>query len=111
MTTSRSGWMEGLLATPRGWAESFGELAKFASKVIGEVLRLRVLKFFGEALRQSGILIISSTLVIWAWCSSPAWNAGSRGRTSTAPPACPRTPACSPHGATCASWCRMRSAT
>ena len=26
---------------------------------------LRVLRFFGEALRQSGILIVSSTLVIW----------------------------------------------
>ena len=26
---------------------------------------LRVFRFFGEALRQAGILIISSTLVIW----------------------------------------------
>src|SRR5436853_1337996 len=57
--------MESLLATPRGWVESFGELIKFTSKIVGEVLRLRVLKFFGEALRQSGILIVSSTLVIW----------------------------------------------
>jgi phospholipid/cholesterol/gamma-HCH transport system permease protein len=57
--------MEGLLATPRGWIESFGELAKFAGRMFGEVFRLRVLKFFGEALRQSGILIVSSTLVIW----------------------------------------------
>src|SRR5947199_5433107 len=57
--------MEGLLATPRGWIESFGELIKFTSKIVGEVLRLRVLRFFGEALRQSGILIVSSTLVIW----------------------------------------------
>jgi phospholipid/cholesterol/gamma-HCH transport system permease protein len=57
--------MEGLLATPRGWVESFGELAKFAGRMFSEVFRLKVLKFFGEALRQSGILIISSTLVIW----------------------------------------------
>jgi phospholipid/cholesterol/gamma-HCH transport system permease protein len=57
--------MEGLLATPRGWVESFGELAKFAARMFREVYGLRVLKFFGEALRQSGILIISSTLVIW----------------------------------------------
>jgi phospholipid/cholesterol/gamma-HCH transport system permease protein len=54
-----------LLATPRGWIESFGEIVKFASRMIGEILRLRVFRFFGEALRQSGILIVSSTLVIW----------------------------------------------
>src|SRR5579862_5002716 len=54
-----------LIAIPRGWIESFGEIAKFTSKVVGEVLRLRVLRYFGEALRQAGILIISSTLVIW----------------------------------------------
>ena len=57
--------MEGLLATPRGWIESFGDLVKFTSRIVGEVFRLRVLRFFGEALRQSGILIVSSTLVIW----------------------------------------------
>jgi len=57
--------MESLLATPRGWIESFGEIVKFTSKIVGEVLRLKVLKFFGEALRQSGILILSSTIVIW----------------------------------------------
>jgi phospholipid/cholesterol/gamma-HCH transport system permease protein len=54
-----------LLATPRGWIESFGVIVKFCSRIIGEVLRLRVFRFFGEALRQSGILIVSSTLVIW----------------------------------------------
>ena len=57
--------MEGLLATPRGWLEAFGELVKFTSRIVREVLGLRVLRFFGEALRQSGILIVSSTLVIW----------------------------------------------
>ena len=29
--------MEGLLATPRGWIESFGDLVKFSSKILGEV--------------------------------------------------------------------------
>jgi len=53
------------LAVPRDWLESFGEIVKFAAKVIGEIARLRVFRFFGEALRQAGILIVSSTLVIW----------------------------------------------
>src|SRR5881275_3165163 len=57
--------MEELVAIPKGWVESFGEIIKFTSRITGEVLRLRVFRFFGEALRQSGILIVSSTLVIW----------------------------------------------
>jgi phospholipid/cholesterol/gamma-HCH transport system permease protein len=57
--------MNGLIATPRGWIESFGEIVKFSGKILGEVYTLRALRFFGEALRQAGILIVSSTLVIW----------------------------------------------
>jgi len=55
----------GWLAVPRDWLATFGEIAKFCGKIVGQVFTLRVLKFFGEALRQSGILILSSTLVIW----------------------------------------------
>ncbi len=58
--------MEGLIAAPRGWLESFGEITKFTSKIVGEVFRLRVFKYFGETLRQAGILIVASTLVIWS---------------------------------------------
>ncbi|MGI8863272.1 MAG: ABC transporter permease [Solirubrobacteraceae bacterium] len=54
-----------IFATPKGWVESFGEMIKFTSKIVGEVFRLRVFRFFGETLRQSGILIVSSTIVIW----------------------------------------------
>lgn len=55
----------GPLAVPRGWFESFGELVAFCGRVVADVARLRVFRFFGEALRQAGILIVSSTLVIW----------------------------------------------
>jgi phospholipid/cholesterol/gamma-HCH transport system permease protein len=55
------GWM----AVPRDWLASFGEITKFCGKIVGQVLTFRVLKFFGEALRQAGVLILSSTLVIW----------------------------------------------
>ena len=53
------------LSVPRDWLASFGEIAKFSGRVLGDVYSLRVLRFFGEALRQCGILIVSSTLVIW----------------------------------------------
>ena len=56
--------MGGWLAVPRDWIANFGEIAKFSGRVLGQVYGLRVFRFFGEALRQSGILILSSTLVI-----------------------------------------------
>jgi phospholipid/cholesterol/gamma-HCH transport system permease protein len=55
----------GWLAIPREWIASFGEIVKFCARVIGEVFGLKVFRFFGEALRQAGLLILSSTLVIW----------------------------------------------
>ena len=59
--------MEDLIAIPRGWVESFGEIVKFCSKIVGEVFRLRAFRFFGETLRQAGILVVGSTLIIWAF--------------------------------------------
>jgi phospholipid/cholesterol/gamma-HCH transport system permease protein len=57
--------MTGWLAIPREWLASFGEIGKFCARVMGEVYGGRVFKFFGEALRQAGVLILGSTLVIW----------------------------------------------
>ena len=57
--------MNGWLAIPRDWIASFGEIVRFCARVVGEVFGLRVFRFFGEALRQAGLLILSSTLVIW----------------------------------------------
>ena len=54
------------LAVPRDWVASFGDIVKFCSRVFGQVFTGRVFKFFGEALRQAGILILGSTLVIWS---------------------------------------------
>jgi phospholipid/cholesterol/gamma-HCH transport system permease protein len=54
------------LAVPRDWIASLGDIAKFAARIFGEVWGGRVFKFFGEALRQAGILILGSTLVIWS---------------------------------------------
>jgi len=53
------------LAVPREWLASFGEIIRFCGTVVGEVFSLKVFRFFGEALRQAGLLILSSTLVIW----------------------------------------------
>jgi phospholipid/cholesterol/gamma-HCH transport system permease protein len=52
------------LSVPRDWVENFGEICRFIGKVAADVYNGRVFKFFGEALRQSGILILGSGLVI-----------------------------------------------
>jgi phospholipid/cholesterol/gamma-HCH transport system permease protein len=57
-----AGWLD----VWRDWLASLGDIAKFARRVVGEVLEGRPLRFFAETLRQAGILIVSSALVIWA---------------------------------------------
>jgi phospholipid/cholesterol/gamma-HCH transport system permease protein len=57
--------MNAWLEVPRGWLDSLGEIARFGSRVAGLVYSGRVLRFFGESLRQAGILILGSALVIW----------------------------------------------
>jgi phospholipid/cholesterol/gamma-HCH transport system permease protein len=52
--------------TPREWLAATGDIGHFTTAVLRDVLGLRVLHFFGESVRQAGILIITSTVVIWA---------------------------------------------
>jgi phospholipid/cholesterol/gamma-HCH transport system permease protein len=40
-------------------------MVKFGARVFGEIARGQVFRYFGEVLRQAGILIIGSALVIW----------------------------------------------
>jgi phospholipid/cholesterol/gamma-HCH transport system permease protein len=55
-----------LLAAPREWLAATGEIGRFTGQIVGEVWSLRVFRFFGEVLRQAGILIVGSTVFIWA---------------------------------------------
>ncbi len=54
------------LAVPRAWLAGTGEIASFSGRTLREIVDLRVFRFSGEVLRQAGILIVSSTLVIWS---------------------------------------------
>ena len=58
--------MNEFLALPRELFSSVGVIGRFSGDVVRDVWGLRVFRFFGEGLRQSGILIISSTLIIWS---------------------------------------------
>jgi len=91
-----------LAAVPRGWIEAFGEMVKLGARVVGEVARLRVLKYFGETLRQAGILILSSTLVIWGLVFIIGLQCGIEGayfNESTGTPA---------YAGVFAAWCDLR---
>jgi phospholipid/cholesterol/gamma-HCH transport system permease protein len=59
--------MNAWLEVPRGWLDAFGEIARFGVRVAGLVYSGRALRFFGEAIRQAGILILGSALIIWAF--------------------------------------------
>ncbi len=45
--------MNELLALPREWLAATGEIARFTGNIVRDVWGLRVLRFFGEALRQA----------------------------------------------------------
>jgi phospholipid/cholesterol/gamma-HCH transport system permease protein len=56
--------MNRLSAPLRSAFETFGEIIHFSGRVLLGVFGGRVLKFFGETLRQAGILVVGSVLII-----------------------------------------------
>jgi phospholipid/cholesterol/gamma-HCH transport system permease protein len=59
--------MTGWLEVPRSWLDSFGEIVNFGVRTAGLVYSGRVFRFFGESLRQAGILIFGSAVIIWVF--------------------------------------------
>jgi phospholipid/cholesterol/gamma-HCH transport system permease protein len=57
--------VRGWTTVPKAWIGNLGEIFGFGTRVMGLVYNGRVFQFTGEALRQAGILILGSTLVIW----------------------------------------------
>jgi phospholipid/cholesterol/gamma-HCH transport system permease protein len=91
-----------LLAAPRGWIVSGGEIAGFAGRVMASVLSGRVLRFFAETLRQAGILILGSALVIWGLAFILGLQCGIEGAyfsRSTGAPA---------YSGVFSAWCDLR---
>jgi phospholipid/cholesterol/gamma-HCH transport system permease protein len=91
-----------LLAAPRGWLVAGGEIAGFASRVVAGVLSGRVLRFFAETLRQAGILILGSAIVIWGLAFILGLQCGIEGAyfsRSTGAPA---------YSGVFSAWCDLR---
>jgi phospholipid/cholesterol/gamma-HCH transport system permease protein len=85
-----------------GWIASFGEIAKFCARVAGAVFNGKVFHFFGEALRQAGILILGSAVVIWGLAFILGLQCGIEGAyfsRSTGAPA---------YSGVFSAWCDLR---
>jgi phospholipid/cholesterol/gamma-HCH transport system permease protein len=89
-------------AVPRGWLNSIGEIFGFSTRVMGEVYSGKVFRFFGEALRQTGIIILGSTIVIWGLVFILGLQCGIEGAYFTRSVGAPA------YAGNFAAWCDLR---
>jgi phospholipid/cholesterol/gamma-HCH transport system permease protein len=94
--------MSGWLAIPREWLTSMGEISRFCLRVMGLVYSGRVFQFFGEALRQAGVLILGSTIVIWGLVFILGLQCGIEGAYFTRSVGAPA------YAGNFAAWCDLR---
>ena len=92
----------GWLAVPREWIASFGEISKFCGTVLARVYSGRVLQYFGESLRQAGILILSSAIVICGLVFIIGLECGIEGAYFTRAQGTPA------YAGVFAAWCDLR---
>ena len=89
-------------ACPREWLGALGEIGRFTGDVVRDVSGLRVFRFFGETLRQAGILILGSTLVIWGLVFILGLQCGIEGAYFTAAQGAPA------YAGVFSAWCDLR---
>src|SRR3954447_16729978 len=94
--------MPGIISIPRGWLSSLGEIARFCGRVMGIVYSGRVFTFFGETLRQAGILITGSAIVIWGLVFILGLQCGIEGAYFNRSVGSPS------YAGTFAAWCGLR---
>jgi phospholipid/cholesterol/gamma-HCH transport system permease protein len=92
----------GWLTLPRDWIANFGEIAKFCGTILGRVYSGRVLHYFGESLRQAGILILSSALIICGLVFIIGLECGIEGAYFTRAQGTPA------YAGVFAAWCDLR---
>jgi phospholipid/cholesterol/gamma-HCH transport system permease protein len=68
-------WIE----IPRSWLDSFGEIARFGIRLGGLIYSGRVMRFLGETIRQAGILILGSAVIIWVFVFTLGLQCGLQG--------------------------------
>jgi phospholipid/cholesterol/gamma-HCH transport system permease protein len=97
--------MNEFFALPREWLASTGEIGRFTGEIVRDVWGLRVFRFFGEALRQCGILIVGSTAIIWTLMFILGLQCGIEGAYFTAAQGAPA------YSGVFSAWCDLREIT
>src|SRR3954466_6162080 len=97
-SSPRSGWFD----VPRDWIASLGDIVRFGGQAFGQIFNGRVFRFFGEALRQAGILILGSALVIWGMVFILGLECGIEGAYFT------RSTGSPPFAGVFTAWCDLR---
>jgi phospholipid/cholesterol/gamma-HCH transport system permease protein len=92
----------GWLTVPRDWIAGFGEISKFCGTILARVYSGRVLRYFGESLRQAGILILSSAIVICGLVFIIGLQCGIEGAYFTRSQGTPA------YAGVFAAWCDLR---
>jgi phospholipid/cholesterol/gamma-HCH transport system permease protein len=90
------------LSVPKDWIASFGDLARFSARVVVDVFDGHVLRFLGETLRQAGILILGSAIVIWGLAFILGLQCGIEGAYFSRSVGAPA------NAGTFAAWCDLR---
>jgi phospholipid/cholesterol/gamma-HCH transport system permease protein len=90
------------LAVPREWIATAGEMSRFMGRIFRDVYGARVFRFLGEALRQAGLLVLSSTIVIWALCFILGLQCGIEGAYFVRSVGAPA------YAGNFAAWCDLR---
>jgi phospholipid/cholesterol/gamma-HCH transport system permease protein len=89
----------------REWLAATGEIGRFTGLVVRDVWGLRVLRFFGESLRQAGILIVGSTVIIWTLMFILGLQCGIEGAYFTEASGAPA------YSGVFSAWCDLREIT
>jgi len=88
--------------TARAWIAGFGVIAHFSARVASQVFSGRVFHFFGEVLRQCGVLILGSTIVIWGLAFILGLQCGIEGAYFTRAQGAPA------YAGVFSAWCDLR---
>lgn len=84
------------------WLNAFGRVVKFGGRMFSDVYTGRVLYFFGEVLRQAGILILGSAIIVWSLVFIVGLQCGIEGAYFTRSVGAPA------YAGNFAAWCDLR---
>src|SRR5688572_7372360 len=90
------------LAVPQNLVASLGAIVAFCGQAFGDLLNGRVFAFFGEVMRQAGILIIGSAMVIWGMVFILGLQCGIEGAYFTRAQGAPA------YAGLFSAWCDLR---